>query len=230
MRGEGRTRRPAGGRALPRRAPRRGGLQHRNAALEQDQVNGQAAGRCLLFAAAGAYHTWARLDGLILRAAAAAERQPDAAATTGGGGPCGGLKRAAADAYRRLRHLGRLPLGSRRPVDAARARVDPASRPGREARRSSEGRKGTRPLLRTSACPDCAQFPHRKGTRARTQLAGGDVVESAVISGTQTAARPPRRTGSRRMKGITSSLRLSGQEARPAAVQYATCASGQGCC
>ena len=36
----------AGGRALHRRAPRRGGLQHRNAALEQDQVNGQAAGRC----------------------------------------------------------------------------------------------------------------------------------------------------------------------------------------
>ena len=27
------------------------------------------------------------------------------------------------------------------------------------------------------------------------------------------------------MKGITSSLRLSGQEARPAAVQYATCAA-----
>ena len=174
--------------------------------------------------------TTPRLDGLILRAAAAAKRQPDAAATTGGGGPCGGLKRAAADAYRRLRHLGRLPLGSRRPVDAARARVDPASRPGREARRSSEGRKGTRPLLRTSACPDCAQLPHRKGTRARTQLAGGDVVGSAVISGTQTAARPPQRTGSRRMKGITSSVCLSWQEVLPAAVQHATCASGQGCC
>ena len=80
-----------------------------------------------------------RLDGLILRAAAAAKRQPDAAATTGGGGPCWGLKRAAADGYRRLRHLG----------------------PGRR---------------------------------------------------------------------ITSSVRLSRQEARPAAVQHATCASGQGCC
>ena len=141
VRGEGRTRRPAGGRASLRRAPRRGGLQHRNVALEKDQVNGQAAGRCLLFAAAGAYHTWARLDGLILRAAAAAERQPDAAATTGGGGPCGGLKRAAADAYRRLRHLGRLPLGSRSPVDGTWW-----GRPSLAVRRRRRGRRGAQGL------------------------------------------------------------------------------------
>ena len=99
-------------------------------------------------------------------------------------------------------------------------------------RRRGDDRRGR--TLRGSQARSCRRLPPSAPPRAaatrKPQPRGRDVVGSAVFSGTQTAARPPRRTGSRRMKGITSSLRLSGQEARPAAVQYATCASGQGCC
>ena len=52
---------------------------------------------------------------------------------------------------------GRQPPGSRRSVDAARAPIDLASRLGREARWSSDGGEGARPLMRISPGPVGAQ-------------------------------------------------------------------------